>query len=318
MKSKVNSNSGLYLYHSFPRRFASKPEENQKAHTVLKSIVHYGLLLTPEIVTWHDPMHHSRESADFSYVQMRTCFTELKRSELAKHAQTFGRYSIEWPVESGRLFGCIPVFYMPTSTQLATTSMANHAASLMHRLGELRHVLDLLAQIAEMKPSDPEAELSEHGENIGCSIHGAQNLIKSLFAHCLSPEELALHLHALMGHFYPCDSELYRGPMRYYRQKEWRIVGRFRSRAHRQTRVRNVPRDLKKILLRVDASFFNRKFECGSKFRAVDGCGLFKMAFGKHVLSYASRIICPKEQIAAVERIFDRAKISVPVEALRH
>jgi hypothetical protein len=318
MGKTLRLNSGLYLYHSFPRRFASKSVETQKAHKLLNFIVKYGLLLTPEIVTWHDPMHHSRESPDFSYVELRTCFTQLKRSELAKHAQVFGRYSIEWPVESGRLFGCIPVFYMPTSTELATSSMGNHAGSLMHRLGELRHVLDELAEIAEIKPNNPAAELRKHGERIGCSVHGAQNLIKSLFAKCLSPEELALHLHALMGHFYPCDSESHLGPMRYYQQREWRLVGRFRSRTHRKTRVTNVPRDFKKELLRMDEGFFNRKLECGVyKFRTVDSCGLFKMAFGKHVLLYASRIICPNDQIASVKSILDRAKISVPVEALK-
>ncbi|HXD31445.1 MAG TPA: hypothetical protein VN643_10035 [Pyrinomonadaceae bacterium] len=313
----TTSTSGLYLYHSFPRRFTSKPAEIRKAHDVLGCIIKFGLLLTPEIVTWTDAMHHSRELPDFSYIQLRTCFTQLKRPELAKHAQVFGRYSIEWPVESARIFGCIPVFYMPTSNETGTKTMANNAASLMHRLGELRHVLDQLAEIAEMNEEDPDAELTKHGERIGCNIRGAQSLIRSVFARCLSPGELALHLHALMGHFYPCDDEFRRGPMAYYQQREWRLVGMFRSRAHKKTRVMSVPRELKKKLLKLDKEFFGRTLTCGPyTFRTVDGSGVFKMAFGKHVLSYASRIICPDDQIAVVKRTLDRAKISVPVESL--
>jgi len=55
--------------------------------------------------------------------------------------------------------------------------MANNAASLMHRLGELRHVLDQLAEIAQIKTNDPQAELRKHGEGIGCSIIGARGLM---------------------------------------------------------------------------------------------------------------------------------------------
>lgn len=320
MKQKItppSRDSERFLYHSFPRRFAESSLHDKKAHVILKNIVKYGLLLTPEVITWADQMHHSRELPDYSYLQLRACFTELQRSELADHQRIFGRYVIEWSIESARKLGCIPVFYMPTSAASPTTSMGNNAASLIHRLGEIHSVLGCFADIAEMKSTGPNDELSFHQEKIGCNLNDAQKLIASVFRRTLSPKELKNQLNAVMGYFYPCDSERYPGPLRYYEQREWRLVGRFQSRADPTTKIDRLPAKLKATLLRLDPDFFDHRFSSHEKeHRTVEECGLYKTVFGKHILEYASRIFCPVNQLSYVRKILADGKIELPVEAL--
>ena len=70
-----------FFYHCFPRRF---PNDRGKGLFILKNIVAHGLLLTPEIISWKEPIPDGFGPV-FHFIQKRTCFTQLPKGELRKH-----------------------------------------------------------------------------------------------------------------------------------------------------------------------------------------------------------------------------------------
>lgn len=89
-----------FMYHSFPRR---GKDEVEKGLRILESIAERGLLLTPELVNWPGEIKaNGRRGHPVTAYQKRICFTNLRRDELQIHAETFGKFALEFDVSTLR------------------------------------------------------------------------------------------------------------------------------------------------------------------------------------------------------------------------
>jgi hypothetical protein len=104
-----------YFYHSFPRRDRSTDGEMEKGRKILSLICEVGLVLAPEVVKWKTPHADGSPPRVQETIQRRVCFTELAPSELARHAEEFGHFALEFDVDTLKRMGAMPVFYIPQS-----------------------------------------------------------------------------------------------------------------------------------------------------------------------------------------------------------
>jgi hypothetical protein len=102
------------FYHSFPRRRILETDDLAiaKGLQLLEAIKRIGLILAPEVVEWSVPLSDG-STKTIRYRQMRMCFTELSASELPKHGETFGLFSVRIQIDVLRQLGALPVLYMP-------------------------------------------------------------------------------------------------------------------------------------------------------------------------------------------------------------
>ncbi len=306
-----------FLYHSFPRRRENDTLATfRKAETILRNITEYGLLLTPELVTWVEQEPYPGQARNFSYVQRRICLTELSRSELPKHATFFGEYAIEFDMAAARELGAIPVFYIPASTQAAGFNAIG--ATMMHRLGEIRDLLASLEQVLAFDDHSGDVPLLKNERPVECSVRAARAFVRSLFEERVSPRGLGNFLDALLGHFYPTENLEHNEPLGYYQQREWRISGRL-TKDHIPA-VGDSPGELKRKLLELDKGFFGTMIQFQGDFRSVaDWSLVFREVSGRHVLTYASSVICPRERATHVKRVLSEKGLSLevlPIEAV--
>jgi hypothetical protein len=101
------------MFHSFPRR-GRNVDVNEKGLRILELVLEFGLLLTPEILTWKD--HKTPPSPPEEYVQVGRpcCFSELDATEVPRHAEYFGRFALEYSHRTLIDLGAVPVVYIPT------------------------------------------------------------------------------------------------------------------------------------------------------------------------------------------------------------
>jgi hypothetical protein len=132
-----------FHYHSFPRRGRKTAEEIAKGLKILGSIVKSGLLLTPEKVEW--PGEHrgpSKRAEPIVSFDRRVCFTHLHPSEILKHADHFGIFSVEFDNPSLRVLGAMPVFYVPVSE--GYVGYEGLGVSIAARIADFQNLLERL------------------------------------------------------------------------------------------------------------------------------------------------------------------------------
>ena len=151
------------FYHSFPR---VRPGDNletlvARGLKTLAAIKDMGLVLAPEVVEWKIPLSDGSEKT-IRHRQTRICFTELSHGELPGHAKLFGPISVEFPVQMLRLFGALPVIYMPQMVK--GDRLLSSVGPVMVWMFEMaRYTLDQLDRLSEC--SDPQRCLSFLPEN---------------------------------------------------------------------------------------------------------------------------------------------------------
>lgn len=309
-----------YFYHSFPRRFTKDPaSELDKGLEVLSSIIASGFLLTPEITEWREPRDDGSLGEPWKIIQKTCCFTELSPNELPKHSVQFGKFSVEFEVQTFRELGGIPVFYLPRATA-EDRGLESLAASLMARSGEIQILLNRLAEIANLVSTSEDKSqllvLQKNGQQLHtrCSLGGAEDLIAFLTDGTQPVHILRNALRALSAFFYPAEDITYTGLLAYYRQREWRLI------ANMIHLGQDIDRDLtdleKDTLMAIDSDFFgkNMKFFTGTC-RRVDQCRLFSKLNGKPLIQYASRVIVPSDALVKAKKLLADAA-EIPVVAL--
>jgi hypothetical protein len=102
-----------FFYHSFPRRGRHGDKEVQKGLKILELIRDFGLLLTPEVTAWEYPHADGSPPRKIEMVQRRVSFTELSPCELPRHAEEFGRFALEFEIDTLKSLYALPVFYIP-------------------------------------------------------------------------------------------------------------------------------------------------------------------------------------------------------------
>ena len=303
-----------YLYHSFPRRSdRSKAFDEPKGESILRLMTKHGLLLAPEVITW---IERSRNNLNrrrrLKKLQQRFCLTELRPNQLLKHSKIFGRYALEFELPIARFLGAMPVFYV--STLDPPQGFEAMGASTIFRLEEIRGVLDTMARIQLVSAGASDALISEGLSKIQCSTWTADALISALFSRINTPLELRSLVGGVMNLFYPVDSADYPGPLRYYRQREWRIAGRL-SYLKKPTVV-DATRDLQQDLKRLDPAFFGRTLYCDGRWKVASRCLLYPSFREQHVMTYVRRVICPRQRVTAVRKILRQAGLATKVVAL--
>ncbi len=309
-----------YIYHSFPRRFSpkgsqatySKAEEISKAEKILQMILDYGLLLTPEPITWLEQKPYDKQQRNFSYVQHRICFTELPRPALERHSEEFGEYAIEFTIQNARILGAIPIFYIPTSTDPEGFSAIG--ATMLHRMCEITELLVHLDGVSKLRGFGPDDVLRVNDEPLDCRVSDAKAFVDSLFHERVSPTGLLSFLSAFLSHFYPTENLQYNEPLGYYKQREWRICGRLEI--DDMPVVKEAPKALKEALMALDPVFFGGMIQyegrCDTR---ADMSLVYKELGSKHVLEYANAIICPQSRVHTVQTLLKSEGIVLNVVA---
>jgi hypothetical protein len=306
-----------FFYHSFPRRKLAD-DAVPRGLAILRSMARSGLLLTPEQTVWSEFLQNGKRSDPIQIFQIRACFTELNPEELMDHAKQFGSFSIEFEIESLRLLGAMPVFYLP-SPGSEERALGGIAGAFVARMEEIQRVLARLAdlqKLAEATPNKAEkVKVTVDNQPVGmtrCAIGDVQEVLSMLLYQTQPAQELLNAFRALSGFFYPTEDMKYTGELAYYRQREWRIIS---AMIHRRQEIsRSLTAEEISILLTLDQEFFAKRirFPTG-EFRRVDQCRYLSQVDNRRFLSWSRRVIVPDEAVEAATEILKSAGIDLPV-----
>jgi hypothetical protein len=227
-----------FFYHCFPQWIHKRRESTKEIAAVdlLRSILRWGLLLTPESI--HIPIETYRQSPDgqnvghrqeISMSQCRVCFTELTPKDIPKHCGVFGQIALEFDHDVLINAGAMPVFYLPAANRKGSEfeRFGVIGKTLVYRLEETFQVLSDLADIHETMTLHPESdEIVIQSPDGKLEKLFERSGLDFLFTRILSGRqplrELAHTVDTMAKLFYPADagdpSELV-----YYREREWRI-----------------------------------------------------------------------------------------------
>jgi hypothetical protein len=294
-----------FFYHSFPRP-DDGVDSNKKGIEILKSIVNYGLLLTPEITNWQERLMDGNLSKPWSLYQKRACFTELPPTELDEHSKHFGPISIEFEIKVLRQLGAIPVFYLPRPTS-NEQSLEYLGSAMMARIGEIQQLLDRMTEIeslANQSINDWDyLSIQKSGfpaTSTRCTMGGTKDFLSVLRLNSQPLHALKSSLQGLCGFFYPTEDLDYTSLMAYYRQREWRIVGNVLEDG--KPLSRELETNEKCNIASTNTNFFwkVKKFRTGEKPR-IDECQLFPSYKNIPFIKYARRLIIPSEYVSEVK-----------------
>ncbi|WP_207061633.1 hypothetical protein [Motiliproteus sp. SC1-56] len=190
---------GHLLYHCFCR---SKRNSIDPAIDVLKGILKNGFFLVKEDpeVPWKDPCGCNKS---LQVRQYRLCLTSLNcESDLRDHCEAFGPVGIGFETEFIRALGGFPVFYLPAPIGNDEKDTEDRiGVSLLYRLTELRTIMDKIKCL----PNKYRSELYDHVEDIG-ELEGAIRFLGNIL------------------YFTDYTRQTDTLELRYYRQREWRLI----------------------------------------------------------------------------------------------
>ena len=290
-----------FFYHSFPRR---QQADSKIGLEVLGSILESGLLLTPEVIRWREPGRPTDQAPAFKALQIRACFTELPPADLPQHAERFGRFALEFTVESLRELGAIPVFYVPNGTETAI-GFNGAAQALVMRVAQVQDIISRLKRMKNMEPLQPgQLPNAAWKEAVAAATEGLPS--------CL--EEFVFSVIALLSLLFPAENLTYTDELGYYRQREWRIIENFALNG--VWPFRELTPDERTRLLAFDAQFFERVLDHPAAGRVIERCRMFSELQGLAVIRRVKRFIVPAECVAAAHELVQRAGLVAPVVAL--
>ena len=248
-----------------------------------------------------------RLSEPFFVAQKRMCFTELTEPELREHSNRFGPFSLEFSIPSLRQLGAVPVFYVPRgATDEHLESIGN---ALMARMLEIEQLLDRLAQIANVVTAAPRADETIAITMDGCAVGTlslnvgqARQLFEVLFHRSQPVGQLLNAMRASAGFLYPTEDLSFTDTLAYYRQREWRIVS---AMVKHGTELSREPTDDEVArLVTLDPEFFGKEldFRTGKSTRARQSRFMREVS-GRHVLSFARRLFCPRDAADAARAL---------------
>jgi hypothetical protein len=282
--------SRVNLYHSFPR--GPKKDDSAFGLKVLESILHVGLLITPE--ERRAPKYkHLQEKL---ILQRRVCFTALRPDELANHAKTFGRFSLEFGPAALRDFGVLPAFYL-------TTPLPD--GSLLHEAGGevLRSIVAIKDMIQTMLDKRDGADKAE------------QDFVYRVYVGRPRDDEVELRelyfaIQALLNLYYPTEDLKYNNLLGYYEQREWKIIPNF---AHnREWHYPVVKGEARENLLKLNPDYFSRVLKTTGKPR-IDACHSFFKVGEKLLLEKATRLVVPDEVTDKAQKLVTDSGLALPV-----
>ena len=295
----------MKFFHSFPRRRQSESETDahHKGLQILRHIVANGIMLVPEIVTWHD------KSMMMSLCQLRFCLTALESSELQKHSKIFGDFSLEFSSSFIRKLGGMPVFYMPQALEV-NGSFSGVGSSLIRAIEEIRHLLEMVSDLDSAINSKPDAMVVK-ARVLGAFADNQKEFVTQAFdldrdelkktleflgAEKQSFQQLANWAVYMQNIIYPTDNQKLDQELSYYRQKEWRIVSGLGHASGQQDR--ELTKEEKRKLILLDEHFWKHELthhlSSGlQKFRRVDRTRVIEKLEGRPIVEHLSAVYVP-------------------------
>jgi hypothetical protein len=252
-----------FFYHSFPRRGKNTDSEIERGCKILTLIRDCGLLLTPEVVKWEYPHADGSPPRKNHMVQRRMSFTELAPSQLKGHANEFGHFALEFEIDTLKNLGAIPVFYVPNPGTLASplgqtlVMQLIDAMCLVDRLSKVKKFIESTCTVGSRQ--DFTFGFSDRQKLFSLDVSETQRALEGI-THAITPVAmLSLGLEGALNFFYPTDDARdNNGPLKYYRQREWRITGNIGFGGEGLMRLPSP--ELINALLELDAPFFGREF----------------------------------------------------------
>lgn len=305
----------------------------------LKTIMEYGLLLTPEsFFIPENPLaaKHEGESPKEKFLQVRACFTLVEREELLmarapdnkSHFELFGDFAIGLKPADARKLGAVPVFYVYDGGM-------NLTRDILFSLRELRSVVIALARL-EAKAKIPRRKTLNVAtlDRIGHVLQGdpivrkridqvdrrkAREVVDLLDTDRAPAWSLVDLIDITLNLFQTADSKNSGGLLRqhaYYQQREWRIVQllnpglrcqRLGSESDLDGTEAITPderRDLRKRLTELNPRFFSdSRLENSAILRGTrnyDGAG------ATDFFEFVEEIICPSAVASCVKKLDER------------
>lgn len=266
-----------FFYHSFPR----KPNHQNRALglKILDSILEKGLLLTAELRKF-PPSEGLRKD---TFVQQRVCFTALTPDRLARHAETFGSFSLEFEGTVIRNFGALPAVYF--SGRLPNGELLNDSGETL-----ARHLLETYRDLKRLW------DLKDRGTTRQIKL--ANTVLKKIHPSRIQIQKLYFALQALLNLYYPTDDQKWTGALHYYHQREWKIIPNF---AYKNTwHYKALTKTQRSELLKLNPKFFNAKLNGKPR---VDLCSCFYDVGEKNIIESIRRIIVPDDALKEARRL---------------
>lgn len=316
--------SNSFFYHSFPRQQLNESEKDreQRGLKILELIIRHGLLLTLEDVSWQEPSAATL-LPPVGTVQRRICFTNLRPSELKDHKKIFGPLSVEFVATAFVQIGGVPVMYFPRLKD-RQKGAEGIGASMIARLADIHGLLATLSKLEQQVLKGRQFEMfgtSAAGKRFGqATFSEDENATISRFLACIHAyasippfEDLRGAMTAIAALFYYLDDSKYTGPLGYYKQREWRILG-LAGGGRRLTQV--ATEEQQRELVRLNEAFFLKKmrFVAGED-EMVRHCHFYKELNGRHILTYAKRLLVPTGMVDQVKALLAGANIELDVSA---
>jgi len=315
-----------YFYHSFPRRMRASANELVNGLAILELIRDFGLLLTPEIARWEYPHADGTSPRSAAMIQRRVSFTELSPSELAPHSEEFGHFALEFEINTLKLLGAMPVFYVPR----ADCGAGSLADTIVMQIIDAMRLTDRIARVAsilEQAPADQATIPFTFGMTDDQKVYGlnpaqAKEMLQGVGHGLTPPKMLSDTLEGALNFFYPADARN-SDALKYYRQREWRISVNY---AINGEEVMRLPSEaLIARLLALDGDFFGRVFPPSdqiisntsikdiSQKRLVDWAYVLSGLDGKHILELVRRVIVPDDAVEEARKILASIKLASAV-----
>lgn len=315
---------GEFFYHSFPRIRPGRTRQDtiRTGLQMLAFMKQVGLVLAPEVIVWKQSLA-SGEYRTITIKQRRLCFTELSRSQLEKHGERFGPFSLAFRIDLLRRLGALPVIYMPQNiadergydtvgpTVVAQMADIKYTINQLHNLLQLtdpKYLLSLTPEATEvtadcaftLRNVDPTGK-------IVASYQLPMKTVKDFLSYIgyrNAPFELMDGVLSLVQSlFYPTDDQIHDKQLEYYQQREWRLVAGLSLQGKSQTReLMDAEKDR---LLGIDAVFWSKELSDGkTSFRRVDEACLIESVAGKAIGEIVSQIIVPSEAHDEARHLF--------------
>lgn len=310
-----------YFYHSFPRR--SDPSgRHDLGLRILESIARDGLLLTPEEVTWLDPLDAGADSRVHAY-QRRVCFTQLSPDELPAHEQVFGAFSLEFGVEELRTMGAMPVIYVPDAVG-AAASLAVLPTALLAHVAVASAAFDALNQVKVFPGPGFEADVRIKGTDqiithsfSQIELQAIQRYIRVLEQYQkVDLTQSANAMRSLSSIFYPTENMHYNDTLYYYRQREWRIF----SDIYWDSLPNSTPANQAQIdnLIGIDPEFFGRSLEFpGGAGTRAEKCHFLSKVMGSPLSAFVRRVIVPEDAVQSAKAILEKYDFRAELVGIR-
>lgn len=242
------------------------------------------------------------------FLQTRVCFTELSPKELPGHSLRFGRFSLEFEIDTVRRLGAMPVFYVPRATSetadgshvgSALVALSTDSLTVIERINALSELVNRSAPEVEKIELDLGFALSPENRRCFQIDRAAARAVLEALGHGVTPwKDLKTGLEALQNLFHPTDNEAADRDLEYYRQREWRIAYNLSFSADGGKSIsallRQLRSDERERLLEVDREFFSRTVRNGlTESNMLDEILVLPGLGPDTVIKMARRVIVP-------------------------